>query len=221
MRERTSAVSYDLDGVIFQRVPFQFAAFLPSWMRKSILKPKHAPITIDERETQFRRLSIAEKVELEFHNIRHVKPEATKMVNQTQADLKIGNTGRPNHEQMVRVTKRHLFESDIGHEFANVAFKPKGVSSDESKYWTLIELQRTGYTDIVHYDDNALTVKRLAKLLPQVRFIIVQDLTSGILFSKSEMKKYPNVARIALHKNGEIETTFMPEGFGELPHLRK
>lgn len=89
-----------------------------------------------------------------------------------------------------------------------VNFKPSGISSEESKYWGLKELLEIGYTHITHYDDNARMIRRLAKVLPEIRFVIVQDLTSGILFSKSEMKRYPNVTRIAklisFHGNGAL-----------------
>jgi hypothetical protein len=77
-----------------------------------------------------------------------------------------------------------------------------------------------GFTDITHYDDNARTIRRLAGALPDMRFVIVQDLTSGILFSKAEMEQYPNVARIALHKNGTIETVHLGTSFRSPPRLQ-
>lgn len=196
MPESKSAISFDFDGVLFPRIPIQLEALKP-WNYNKPLKPKHSPIYMSDRIPQDRPLSSEEQAELRRHAKRFVKPEAAEIVRRTQADVKIGNTGRPNNLGMVNLTQDRLRQAGIQDEFKYIDFKPEGVISDESKYWGLAELISMGYTDIVHYDDNARTVKRLALVLPKVRFVIVQDLTSGILFSRSEMKKYPNVTRIS------------------------
>lgn len=213
--EEGSAVSLDLDGVLFSRIPVQLTALRP-WDYNSSLK-LHVPITAVDRIVQAHILSPAEESELRRHAGRDVKPEAGEMVRQIRAGLIVGNTGRPNHVEMVRLTEKKLREGRIRDRFADIAFRPEGVSSDESKYWKLDELRNAGYTNVTHFDDNAKTVKRLAKALPDMRFVIVQDLTSGLLFSKREMEKYPNVARIALCKNGRIDVTHISAGFGNLP----
>ena len=213
--EERSTTSVDFDGVLFPRIPAQLETLRP-WSYNSRLK-LHVPITAENRIVQAHILSPAEESELRRHAGRDVKPEAGEMVRQIKAGLIVGNTGRPNHTEMVRLTEKKLREGRIRDRFADIAFRPEGVSSDESKYWKLVELRNAGYTDITHFDDNARTVKRLAKELPDMRFVIVQDLTSGLLFSRREMEKYPNVARIALCKNGRIDVTHRSAGFGDLP----
>lgn len=219
MPEKRSAVSFDFDGVIFPRIPIQLEVFKP-WNYYKLLEPKHTAICIADRIPKDRPLHPKEQAELQRHAKRLVKPEVAEIIRRILADIKIGNTGRPNHLAMVNITNARLKGGGIGHEFHYINFKPDEVSSDESKYWGLVELKGMGFTDIIHYDDNAGTVKRLARILPDVRFIIVQDLTSGLLFSTAEMQNYPNVARIAINKNGKIDIVHTSAGFGKLPDLR-
>lgn len=205
MIEGRKAISLDFDGVLFPR-PTQVqwgglkSRVIKPWSYDEPFIPKHAPITVDQRVPVNHPLSIFEKVNFIIHSKRRVRPEMAEFVKNTKAEAIFGNTGRPNHVLMVRMTRARLRQTRINKYIDDIFFKPEGVSSDESKYWALRQLLEMGFADITHYDDNALTVKRLAGALPQVRFVIVQDLTSGILFSRREMEKYSNVTRIAIHK---------------------
>ncbi|MBI4097132.1 MAG: hypothetical protein HY428_01835 [Candidatus Levybacteria bacterium] len=217
MVERAQAVSLDLDGVVFGgRIPIQTAVFTP-WKYNRPFVPEHKQVTLADRVVMSDTLSPIEWLELQLHARRSVKPEFAAIVERMQADAIFGNTGRPNHEQMVKLTREKLQEAGIAGYFRDIYFKPDGVRSEESKYWALTELVERGF-DVVHYDDNARTVKLLAGALPHVRFVIVGDLSSGLLFSRREMESYPNVARIAVHNSGRVDAVHLPTSFGLLPH---
>ena len=208
------AVSLDFDGPVFPRFPAQLEVLRP-WNYGKPLS-LHSPIRWEDRLPEERPLTRGEFNEITRHAKRAVKPEVAYLINQTDVPI-FGNTGRYNHISMVTVTLRELEKAGIRDKFVDVLFKPHGVESDEGKYWGIREMKDKGYTNIVHYDDNARTVRRLAQALHDVRFVIVQDLTSGILFSLKEMKKFPNVARIAISKNAQVEVVYMPLKFGEFP----
>ncbi len=217
MLERKSAVSLDLDGVIFRRTPAQQAVLQP-WKYNSPLILNTPLAQVDRNPADRQHLSIGEQLELKTHPHRRINLPMADTIKGLDVDLLIGNTGRPNHPDMINITEKGLREGGINVAYIN--FKPEGVSSDESKYWGLVELQEMGYTDIVHYDDNARTVRRLAGALPDMRFVIVQDVTSSIIFSRKEMGKHANVARIAVRRNGDIGTTHISANFGRLPHIK-
>lgn len=220
MAERAKAVSLDLDGVVFGgKPPVQTAVFTP-WKNNRPFVPEHKQFTHADRVVKSHSLSPLEWLELQLHARRPVKPEFAAIVERMQADAIFGNTGRPNHESMVNLTREKLQEVGIAEYFEEIFFKPKGIRSDESKYWALKELVERGF-DVVHYDDNARTVKLLAGALPDVRFVIVEDLSSGILFSRREMESHPNVARIAVHNSGRVDTVHLPTSFGPLPHAQE
>ncbi|GEM_PF-6502038 len=238
MSERITVVSWDLDGVVFPRLGIQGGALLAyaqPWSYNKPFKPKHSPIAPQDRlirpytptflDRVLDTLQLSQLSEIQRHEGRHVKPEVAEIIHRIEADMQFGNTGRPNNERMVGLTIQRLEEGDV--HFERVLFKPEKVkSSDESKYWGLIETERElkeqyEKADVAiavdHWDDNARTIKRLAGKLPHMLFILVQDLTSGILFSREEMKKYPNVARVAIRKTGKIDIVYMSPGFGEFP----
>jgi hypothetical protein len=198
MLKERSAVSFDIDGVLVKRPIRAQSVALKPWDYNKPLSPdlKH-PIYRADRTPQDHSLSFMEHRELQFITKRSVIPKATEIIESIQADIIIGNTGRSNSQEMVNLTNEQLRDGKIFDKLEYVNFKPDGVSPDESKYWTLMELQEMGYADITHYDDNAMTIRRLTLLLPKMKFVIVQDLTSGILFSRKEMKNFPNVTRIA------------------------
>jgi len=217
MAEKFTVASVDFDGVLFPRIPAQLDAFRP-WTWKN---PLELPLSRSMAQTnppiRTEPLTKKEQHELESHAKRYVKPEVAEFVHNLPAGLKVGNTGRSNNLEMVSMTRERLEDGGILNDFSHIRFKPKGMSSDESKYWGMDNLKLLGYEDAVHYDDNALLQKRLAKLFPEMRFVVVQDLSSGVLFSKDDMAKYPNVARIGIRKSGKIDVAHVSQGFGALP----
>ena len=217
MAEIKTAASIDFDGVLFPRIPAQLDAFRPWTWNHPLELPLSRGMDFTNPPVRTGELTKKEERELRSHSKRNVKPEAVEFVHNLEADIKVGNTGRSNTQQMVEMTRERLNTAGLLTDFNRIRFKPKGMSSDESKYWGLADLQLMGVEDAVHYDDNALLQKKLAKLFPKMRFVVVQDLSSGVLFSKAEMAEYPNVARIGIRKSGKVEVTHVSNGFGSLP----
>lgn len=217
MLEQRPVVSWDFDGVLFRRFPAQTAVF-NRFAYHSSLARKDKPIFWLDRWPTKHSLSGKEISELNRHIGRPIRPEIAGVIRRMTEHMHVGNTGRPNNRPMIMHTIERLLDAGLAGVFDHIYFKPEGVEPDESKYWALVELRTIGHTNITHYDDNARTVRRLAEELRDIRFVIVQDLTSGILFSRKEMQKFPNVARIAVRKNGEIESTYTSSAIGVLPH---
>jgi hypothetical protein len=214
--EKRSAVSLDLDGVVFPRFPAQLAALKP-WEYRKPLVPGN-PITPEHRVPVADPLvEEGYKKDFQRHANRAVKPEAIPFVRSLNTDALFGNTGRHNNQTWIEMTFDRLQEAGILDRFEHVYFKPEEWESDEGKYWALQDIKEKGYR-FIHYDDNARTVRRLAPHFPDDKFVVVQDLTSGILFSRKEMEKNPNVARIAMRKDGTIDVVHIHPSFGSLPH---
>lgn len=220
MRKGEFVASLDFDGFVFgQRFPAQIAALT----KHKPLIPGEVPVTGADRKVVNHPFTLSDMVELWMHFGRHVRPEAARMVRDiyNAGGIIIGNTGRTSTLPMVTLTQEGLEEAHLNYFFQDIYYKPEWMrSSDESKHWALVDMKSQGYENIFHYDDNARTVRRLAPLHPDVSFVIVQDLTSGILFSRREMKKHPNVARIAIRDRGKIDNIFVPTQMETLPHLR-
>ena len=98
------------------------------------------------------------------------------------------------------MTVKRLSELGIRQYFqALMFFKPEGqkMGSKMSKALAIQELiNMKQYKKIIHYDDNPEDVLALADMFPEVEFRIVQDLSTGLLFSRKEEKNYRNVRRI-------------------------
>ena len=217
MLEQRPVVSWDFDGVLFRRFPAQTAVLNP-FAYRSPLTRKGKPIFWLDRWSAKHSLSRREISELNRHTKRPIRPGIAGVIRRMTECMHVGNTGRPNNRPMIMHTKDRLLDAGLAGLFDHIYFKPEGVESDESKYWALVELRTIGHTNITHYDDNARTVRRLAEEFHDMRFVIVQDLTSGILFSRREMQDYPNVARVAIKESGRIEDIVVPQSFGILPH---
>lgn len=134
---------------------------------------------------------------MDRHLERFVKPGMREFLESLRADVYFGNTGRSNNIQWVNVTERRLKLAGIYDFFKSIYYKPEGVDSDESKFWAIKSIKKQGYR-VRHFDDNAYTVKQLAPHFPDDEFVIVEDLSSGILFSQGARRKQPNVSSIKL-----------------------
>lgn len=212
MTERQRVASIDFDGVVFGgRIPAQMAifkwAFMP-WKYNRPFVPKFQGPPIEQRPSQV-SLTSAEQKELNRHAKRKVKEGMKEFLEQLDADIKMGNTGRPNSEPMTSMTQMRLEEAGISGEFNDIRYKPEGISSDEGKYWRFVVIKQNG-GKFTHYDDNAYFIKRMAPLFPEDEFVIVQDLTSSLLFSEKEMRKNPNVRRVSIDRKGKVKQQYPP-----------
>lgn len=192
------AESYDLDGVVIDRRPLvgQFGAVRDFLLNgTTIYKPPTIPDV--PRFVQVARVSSSkEAIVLFFHSIRPLKKGVKEFIESSHAD-KYGNTGRSNKKPWVEMTRRTLSRGGIFEQFEDVFFKPEGIRTIESKGAAIAELRKR-YGCVRHYDDNPADVLGLARVFPDVQFIIVQDLTTGLLLSRTEMSEYPNVQRVAV-----------------------
>ncbi len=199
MEQEKLAASLDFDGVLFPRIPAQLAIFrwaLLPWTYNQPLKTGQ-PITPEQRANRDIRLPDKERGEFKRHLGRMVKPNMREFIESLRVDTIFGNTGRSNNASWTRMTEKHLRHGDVDNLFKKIYYKPAGVSSDRSKYWALRDMQEAGFK-VTHYDDNAYTIRLLAPILPGVKFVIVEDLTSGLLFTRSTRANFPNVSSIKL-----------------------
>lgn len=195
---KKEAESYDFDGTVISRKPLvgQFGAVRDFLVRGTAI---YEPPTIPDvpRFIQDARVSSPkEAVTLFFHSIRPLKKGVKEFIENSDAD-KYGNTGRSNKKPWVEMTRRTLSRGGILEEFEDVFFKPKGFKTIESKGAAIAQLRKR-YENVRHYDDNPADVLGLARVFPDVQFVIVQDLTTGLLLSRTEMSEYPNVQRVAV-----------------------
>lgn len=196
------AISLDLDGVVFNRFPpIQIhaligLAFHGNKIFWSLPTVPNVDRTVDEEG--IKRLS--ERLSFLAHKRRKPMPDAKPFiaVHSENADI-YGNTGRLAKGAWVGMTEESLRLAGVLPYFTDIFFKPEGVSSKASKAAAIAKLmdQYRGDNNITHIDDDPGTVLPLARMFPNVQFIILQDLTTGILFSRVEKNRYPNVKRVA------------------------
>jgi hypothetical protein len=195
------AASVDVGGVLIERLPLQIEAvvefvFHPRRFRQPF-QPSYVPKLEDDITKKSSQSGKLRKI-VGFYNQRHVKKEAKELLESLGADAYFINSGRINNEEIASSTREKLTEAGIVGEIIpeeNIGLRLHGANStDESKFLRIQQLEEQGYK-VVHVDDNARTVKRLAPHFPNAEFVIVCDLMTGLLFSRKEMEKYSNVKR--------------------------
>jgi len=192
------AYSFDLDGVIIARPPIQVGALREFFLRGgAIYEPPENIPEVHRSTSRGLILSPIEAISYYFHSKRQVVPGVREFLRSIHAD-KFGNTGRPAKGVWVDMTRRTLQAGGIFDQFQEIFFKPPGMRTIISKGAAISELrEQYGAGHVTHYDDNPADVLGLARVFPDVRFVVVQDLSTGILFSRVEMRYYPNVTRVA------------------------
>ncbi len=195
---KKEAESYDLDGVTINRrlLVGQLGATKNFLIRGTAI---YEPPTIPNVPRFIREEGVGspkEVVLLFSHSIRGLKKGVKEFMESSSAD-KYGNTGRSNKRPWVEMTRKTLSRGGILEGFEDIFFKPKGFKTIESKGAAIAGL-RERYEHVRHYDDNPADVLGLARVFPDVEFVIVQDLTTGLLLSRTEMSEYPNVQRVAV-----------------------
>jgi hypothetical protein len=191
------ATSLDLDGVIFSRPPIQITAVFGYMLHgNGIYEPVRNLSDMERSVVDEPITSFFEKRSYKTHASRKLAPDAHQFIEQEANERDIyGNTGRRNKKNWVDMTKQTLDDEKVLRFFKDFFFKPKGVRTVESKGAAISQLLKR-YKNVKHVDDNPADVLPLAKIFPMVQFFIVQDLTTGLLFSRIEIKEYPNVKRV-------------------------
>ncbi len=200
-----AAVSLDLDGVVFKRFPFQFKAI---WrrhlLRKGVgiyLPPAEIPEMVREEVTD--RLRPAELPNFIVHMVRRVPEEVKSAILSLYGigfDI-YGNTGRSSRGPWVNMTMASLERHGVLDYFLDVFFKPEGFKTRDSKINAVAKL-RERYERVVHFDDNPEDALPMAELFPDVKLVIVQDKSTGLLYSREEALRYHNVTRVITFQQG-------------------
>lgn len=192
----TEAESYDLDGVVIPgTVPFPVAD-VAKFFRESPLAyvpPPILPLDRKVEETYF--LPLKQLLPFFIQTTHTVAPGMWEYLWSRPADV-YGNTGRPNKRPWINLTEWTLSDGNLLPRFKKIFYKPRGVESIQSKGAALMELAAR-YDMVTHYDDDPWVVFGLAGVFlpdPRIRFVLVQDLDSGILYSDADKKRFPNVS---------------------------
>lgn len=202
MSRTERAVSLDLDGVVIWRPPFQLKAFVDRHVKRRGAQIFNPPqfVQVLSREVKSDQLRKSELVSFLMHSVRRVKePVHSFLEDNYEADV-FGNTGRANRTPWVRMTMQTLQRAGVAEGFKDIYFKPEGTKTMLSKLAAIGEL-RGKYELVTHYDDNPGDALPIAAFFPDVQVVIVQDLSTGLLYSREEAAKYPNVRRIASLKS--------------------
>lgn len=199
--ENRRAISYDLDDTVIGR---GFIERVGAVAKAKIQPPKtqipllesipdinHDPVDIP--------ISLgSEKISFAFHARRKVLPGVKETLEQVRAkgiDI-FGNTGRSSKQPWVDMTMATLKRGNVADLFQRIFFTPDDTRSSISKIDVLRTL-RTRYDSVDHYEDDPRTARNIAAVFPGMTVFLVTYGTTGMLFSKKELDKFPNIKRVA------------------------
>jgi len=198
MTEQKRAIILDLDGVVVGK-PTPFLKTLARYAihgRKIFEPPANIPETIEELDSDLNPL---EWLLLKATARRKVTEEARKYVSSQsethEVDIYV-NTGRPSKKPWVNATIRTLDQGRILPHLKDVVFKSLRTQAEIGKAVNARNISQ-GYERIVIVDDNPLDALMIARFVPDAEVIIIQSLTGGLLYSRVESQRYPNVRRVA------------------------
>jgi hypothetical protein len=192
----TEAESFDLDGIVIHSpLPFPIDE-VSKYFRVRPVNYESPPIVPLSREVdETYAMSAKQHIAYGVQSVRSVDLDTWEFLWNRTADV-YGNTGRPNKRPWVDMTARTLEKGFVYTRFKNIFFRPAGVTGIESKGAAIAELVKQ-YDNVTHIDDDPWVIFGLAKVFPRVTFMLVQDLDFGILVSRAEMERFPNVRRVA------------------------
>lgn len=198
------AHSYDLDDTLIGR---SGSARMVGFFEGKILSHHLPSYTSDvlpeiQRVTSDTSLSVIERLSLTFHSHGKVLPGVPGNIEQDVSDgiHVYGNTGRPNKTAWVDMTERTLHKGGILTQFEDIFYTPHGMKTAVSKAVALKELAAR-YRKVAHYDDDPKTAVYLATLFPDVQIYLIQSGVTGLLYSREEIARVPNIHRIAAIEN--------------------
>ncbi len=192
---------YDFDGVVVERNP----AIQPHAVWRYLLEGNkifQPPLEIPNVERAINedgQRSITDCLLLYLARHRHVVNGVKEML-MARGGANYVNTGRPNKKEWIEVTEKTLRDAQIRDFFQDIYYRRPELTTMESKLAVVNELYQRYPPDkyqITCVDDNPADALPIAKAFPDVQVVVVQDLSSGILFSRVEMRDYPNVRRVA------------------------
>lgn len=198
--EYRRAISFDLDDTIIGRgVADRLGGVL-----KSKVKPPHKGVpllaSIPEINHDAVNMSVRaglEAISLALHARRNVLPGVKEILEEVSTkgiDI-FGNTGRSNKQAWVDMTMDTLARGQVASFFQRVFFTPDDTRSSISKIDALRQL-RMEYNFVEHYEDDPQTARNIAALFPEITVFLITNGTTGMLFSKYEVNKFPNIKRV-------------------------
>lgn len=208
MAER--ALSLDLDGVVYKRPPIQTMGLAMYLRRGSSIYEAIDPIPTYElseiardsspslRKRLFRATLARRQVPIDVRNTLRALDQMD------DAPDIYGNTGRIYDERMVALTDQTLESGGIDLCIQRVYYRPPGLSTRESKL-AVVAMLRQKYGHVTHVDDNPADGLPIAATFPDVNVVILQDLTTGILFARGEIEQFPNARRVATFREAVLQ----------------
>ena len=186
------ANSWDLDGIIIGRegISNKFSAW------KGKLKPSsNLPLSFKDVPPIIR--NIAEAISFSASSRRKVLPEAVKALELAKRDGidNYGNTGRLDKKKWRVITESTLEAGKARDLLKKIFYTDPGLSTVVSKAEAIREL-RQSYLRVRHIDDDPKTAFYLASKFPDMTVYLVQYGRKGLLYSKTETDKFPNLKRI-------------------------
>ncbi len=197
------AISLDLDGVVIFRPPIQAGALFNRHIIRRGRRMYNPPDAVPQitRESPLEgQMKPSELVSFLTHCLKWVYPGAKYFIRDQREAHFYGNTGRRNKTPWIQLTRKTLERGGVLERFEDIYFRPEGTRTMLSKLEAIDRL-RTRYTQVTHYDDNPADALPIAAFFPDVKVVIVQDLSTGLLYSREEAAKYPNVMRVARLKD--------------------
>jgi hypothetical protein len=190
------AESYGFEGIVFSGSLFPFKKVAEAFGKQRPADVDPPTIVPFDREVE-ESFHMSAKMWIEFFNkaFHSVDSDLWYYLMNRSADI-YGNTGRPNKRPWVNMTQDKLLNGNVLALFKYIFFRPKDVSSIQSKGEAIAQLAEH-YDHVTHYDVDPWVIFGLAKVFPNVEFKLVQTLSSGLLVSQAEMNRFPNVRRVA------------------------
>lgn len=192
------AISLDLDGVVISRFPIQLKAVIDRHIKRrgsTIFNPPESIPTLS-REPKSAPLKLGELISFFLHSRRTVNVDVEDFLDTNHMVDVYGNTGRVGKTPWIRMTWQTLKRGSVDDGIKDIYFKPDGTKTMLSKLEAISQLRHV-YGSVTHYDDNPADALPIAAFFPDVKVVIVQDLTTGLLYSREEAARYPNVKRVA------------------------
>jgi hypothetical protein len=203
MREKAESYALDGQGLIIPGIfPLESVAKHYHVSPLEYIPPDIHPVSreIDESNS----MTVKEKINYGIQSVASVSRDAWQYLWDREAVV-FGNTGRPNKRPWVDLTMRTLVNGNLHNRFEDVFFRPEGVSGIESKGAAILELTKE-FKNVTHYDIDPWIIFGLAKVFPDVSFVLVQDDNPGILMTREELARFPNVSRVLQLKYSTTES---------------
>jgi len=184
---------YSLDGVVFSNLnPFSFDAIKEIFQEDPLLYRAPAIHTLDRTPEKTLFVPPAQIGEYASQLLCQVLPEAWQYLWSRQEVDIYGNTGRPNKTPWIQLTERTIEQGNLRTRFKDIFYRPKDVSSIESKGEAILQMLET-YDTVTHYDNNPWVIFGLARKIPRAKFVLVQSQNKGTLYSQAQADAFGNV----------------------------